>query len=796
MIAYEPVGLISHRMLDSHGADPESTDADTGTLPGMAFFSIVSLSMGIFHRAALAAMASLVIGSAAVAAEPEAAADRHPFPKRQPAPDFKEGLRWFNTDEPLSLESLRGKFVVLDFWTYCCINCMHILPELAKLEKAYPNEVVVIGVHSAKFDGEKLDENIREAILRHRIAHPVVNDADHAIWDAYAVSSWPSLRIIDPEGNFIAGESGEVTFELLDQFLRGAIPHYRQKGTLDVTPPDFRPERLDATAPLRFPGKVIFDEETSRLFIADSGNDRIVVAKVDPAAEGAITATVDFVIGSGTTGRGDGSFDAAGFNAPQGMALSDPDTLWIADTDNHLLRKADLVKRTVETVAGTGEQARGPWPGTRFNPARRQLVMSRQDGRYVDEPAKTPLNSPWDVCVHDGAIYVAMAGPHQIWRMPLDRTEIGPFAGNGREDIVDGKLLPKTPYQEGSSSFAQPSGLSTDGTSLFVADSEGSSIRVVPLPDPKGMVRGGVRTLVGTASLDRGRLFTFGDADGAAGVARLQHPLGVAWHDGTVYVADTYNGKVKAVDGAKGTVRTVGGDAADGLDEPAGIAFGAGMLWVADTNNHRIVAMRPDDGVVRPVALAMRDERPEPSAKPAAETVAQPAAKPVATKQPATAGAETPHLERPATDPPRTQPVRVAPQVDADGNRSITLSVVPEPPKGWKLNDLLPLKWELEASGDAGPVDATSLRRVTTVPKPKGPFTVTLPLTGGGGSVEFLLLVETGICSLTEGECRPSAAAIRIPVAIADDGKPVGEVKLPLPRIAGAGGIPGLEFFR
>jgi sugar lactone lactonase YvrE len=741
--------------------------------------------MGLFRRAGLAAMASLVICTAAAADEPKAAADRHPFPKRQPAPEFKEGLRWFNTDKPLSLESLRGKFVVLDFWTYCCINCMHILPELAKLEQAYPNEVVVIGVHSAKFDGEKLDENIRDAILRHRIVHPVVNDADHGIWDAYAVSSWPSLRIIDPEGNFIAAESGEVEFEVLDQFLRGAIPHYRERGTLDATPPRFRPERLESSEMLRFPGKVLFDEATSRLFIADSGNDRILVAKVDPTAEGAIMATVGAVIGSGTTGRGDGSFESAGFNAPQGLALSDENTLWIADTENHLLRKADLARRTVETAAGTGVQARGPWPGTRFNPASRQLVANRKDGRYVDDPAKTAINSPWDLCVHANAIYIAMAGPHQIWRMPLDRTEIGPFAGNGREDIVDGKLLPKTPYQEGASSFAQPSGLSTDGTSLFVADSEGSSIRAVPLPDSKGMVRGGVRTLVGTASLQRARLFTFGDVDGEAGTARLQHPLGVAWHDGTVYVADTYNGKVKAVDAVKGTVRTVGGDAADALDEPAGISFGAGMLWIADTNNHRVVAMRPGDGVVRPVRIAMPGDRPGP----AAEFVAT-------TKEPAAVEAEVPHLERPATEPVRAQPVRVAPQIDAQGNRSITLTVAPEPPKGWKLNDLLPLKWELEASGDTGPVDAAALRRVTTVSKPKGPFTVTVPLSGGDGTTELLLIVETGICSLTEGECRPSSAAIRIPVAIADDGKPVGAVNLPLPRVAGAGGIPGLEFFR
>jgi len=727
----------------------------------------------------IARLAAACLAIAAVMPSNAGAADaeQHPFPKRQRAPEFKPDLRWFNTEKPLTLESLRGKFVVLDFWTYCCINCMHILPELAKLEQAYPNQVVVVGVHSAKFDGEKLDDNIREAILRHRIAHPVVNDADHAIWDAYAVTSWPSIRIIDPEGNFIAGESGELRFETLDRFLKDAIPHYRTNGTLDETPLAFAAERLETEGPLRFPGKVVFDAATHRLFIADSGNDRIVVAKVDPAAPA--RGTIEAVIGSGRTGRADGDFESASFNQPQGLAVSGPDVLWIADTENHLIRRADLTTRTVKTVAGTGTQGHGPWPGTRFDPARRQLVAHRPDGRYVGDPAKTPLNSPWDLCIHGGAIYVAMAGPHQIWRMPLDASEIGAYAGNGLEDVVDGKLLPKVPYQEGTASFAQPSGLATDGERLFVADSEGSSIRVVPLADAKGMVRGGVRTVVGTAALERARLFTFGDVDGDAATARFQHPLGVAWHDGTIYVADTYNGKIKAIDTVGGVVRTVaGGGSPDELDEPAGIAFGAGRTWVADPNHHRIVVVNPADGSMETVDLSMAADRPKPEI-----TLA-------------TAEAEERHLARPAAEPVRAAPIRVAPQLDADGIRTITITVTPEPPKGWKLNELMPLKWEIEAIGEPGPVGAESLRHVLTVAKPKESFAVTLPLDGIDGKAELLLLVETGICSVGAGECRPVSAATRIPVTIASDGRPTGEVKIPLPKVAGAGGIPGLELFR
>jgi len=238
------------------------------------------------------------------------------------------------------------------------------------------------------------------------------------------------------------------------------------------------------------------------------------------------------------------------------------------------------------------------------------------------------------------------------------------------------------------------------------------------------------------------------------------------------------NGKVKAIDAARGVVRTVAGGAApDDLDEPAGIAFGAGRIWVADTNHHRIVVVNPADGSMETVELSTSDDRPKSEITLAA------------------AETEERHLGRPTAEPVRAAPVRVAPQLDADGNRSIMLTITPEPPKGWKLNDLMPLKWEIEAVGEAGPLAAASLRRVNAVAKPKGAFPVTLPLEGIEGKVELLLLVETGICSVGEGECRPSSAATRIPVTIAVDGGPQGEVKLPLPKITG-GGIPGLDLFR
>ncbi|PQO44588.1 hypothetical protein C5Y93_18730 [Blastopirellula marina] len=488
-------------------------------------------------------------------------------------------MQWMNTKGPLDLKDLKGKFVLLDFWTYCCINCMHILPELKKLEHEFPNQLVVIGVHSAKFENEKDTDNIREAILRYEIEHPVVNDNEMKIWNSYAVSSWPTMYLIDPEGNAVYLRKGEFKADDIRTILNAAIPYYRGNGSLDEKPIQFDllAYSQDPT-PLRFPGKVLADEKSNRLFIADSNHNRIVISSLG--------GELLEVIGTGEIGSADGDYQTAQFDHPQGMALVQ-DTLYVADTENHLLRKIDLKEKKVTTIAGVGRQGDSDetWPGLGTN-----ATLDNLPKRFFGSPKTTAINSPWALWPHGDDLYIAMAGPHQIWKMKLDESEIGPYAGNGREDIVDGPLLPSVPYQQGYSSFAQPSGLTSDGKTLFVADSEGSSIRAVPF-DPEG----DVRTLIGTAKLQFGRLFSFGDIDGPADKAKLQHALGVCYVDGTVYTADTYNNKIKAVDAVTGEVKTIAGTGKPGkadspaqFDEPAGLAHAGGKLYIADTNNHLI----------------------------------------------------------------------------------------------------------------------------------------------------------------------------------------------------------------
>jgi sugar lactone lactonase YvrE len=700
----------------------------------------------------------------------------HPFPKRAPAPEFPADLEWFNTGGPLALEDLRGRFVLLDFWTYCCINCMHILPELAKLEAAFPEELVVIGVHSAKFAEERLGDNIREAILRHRIAHPVVNDADHAIWNRYRVDTWPSLRVIDPEGNLVAAQSGEVEFESLERFFRTAIAHYREAGTLRAAPLALPRERLAAAGPLRFPGKLLVDEAGKRLFVADSGHDRIVVADLSVAGV-AVTATLAATIGSGRTGAADGGFEAASFNQPQGLALEPgagggpPTTLLVADTENHLLRRVRLDARSVETIAGTGRQSRA-------------VLLGMQPART------TPLNSPWDLLVHGGQIYVAMAGPHQIWRLPGDASVIGVHAGNGREDVVDGPLLPKKPFATGAASFAQPSGLATDGEWLFVADSEGSSIRAVPFAaKPGGPAAAAparrVRTVVGTSRLPRGRLFTFGDVDGPAETARLQHPLGVAWLDGGLFVADTYNNQVKAVDPASGAVRTVAGSGRRGkgddpaeFDEPAGIAAGAGLLWIADTNNHAIRVVDPATGTTR--TLVIRGLEPPPHV---VAEVAAAAPPPAALGPPPGPGSPLAGFgAAKEVDLGRVRGTIVA----TDSGRVARLVAVATPPEGWKLNDMTPVRWRIEAAGagPAAPAKPLTGRAPAGADAARaGEFTIDVPLdqqaAAGGPATPLVLVVDAILCEAKGTTCRPSS--VRAALSLEPAARPDPAVPVPLP---------------
>ena len=436
---------------------------------------------------------------------------------------------------------------------------MHTFPQLRKIERKYGDRVIVVGVHSPKFPAERETANLREAVLRYRIEHPVVNDRDFAVWQRFGGRAWPTLMFIDPEGRVIGKHEGELPFEQFDPVVSGMLKEFEERGLLQARPSTIALEEIREPArTLSFPGKVLATPDS--LYVADSNHHRIVVAGFD----GLIRRTY----GSGVPGYADGPTDRAAFQQPQGMARLGA-TLYVADTENHAIRAIDLESGVVTTLAGTGKQA-------------------LQAGMAGPGPS-TPLSSPWDLALLDRVLYIAMAGTHQIWTLDLDHGTVAPFAGTGREGLVDGP--------NDQAWFAQSSGLAILDGHLYVADSEVSAVRDVDLN------AGQVTTLVGED------LFVFGDRDGEGDVVRLQHPLGITGRDGILFLADSYNNKVKRLDPGRRMVTTwLGSGVADRADgpaasaafrEPGGVCAGVDGLYIADTNNHRIVVADWATGTVR-----------------------------------------------------------------------------------------------------------------------------------------------------------------------------------------------------
>jgi thiol-disulfide isomerase/thioredoxin len=605
------------------------------------------------------------------------------------------------------MTELRGKIVLLDFWTFCCINCHHILPELAKLEAKYKDELVVIGVHTAKFPAERETENIRRKVAEYRIKHPVVNDANQVLWNRFGVNSWPTLVLIDANGRYVDRASGEGNFEAVDRVIGQLVELHKSRGELNTNPIVFTPEmERSASGPLLYPGKVLADAEGKRLFIADTGHNRII--QTDSGGENPIT------IGNGEEGFDDGDFKKATFNRPQGMCLNE-DTLFVADTENHAIRAVDLKAGNVSTIAGIGKQASRVFPPGSSGPAK-----------------TTPLCSPWDVIQIPGdkALYIAMAGPHQIWKLDIASGVVGVFAGSGQEDIYDGNAA--------TARFAQPSGLATDGENLFVADSEVSGVRVITgINGQRGPL---VRTIVGEG------LFKFGDEDGRGSAVRLQHCLGLAYADDHLYIADTYNNKIKVSEPRNRVVRTFVGTRkpGDGEDpphfyQPGGLSAAGNKLYVADTNNHKIKVVDIKTRAVK--TLALSDLTP-------------------------------PQLARRRPSFPGAKSINAAAAQAAPG-KSIELAVSLSLPKGYKLNQESPMTYLLETPDKEGILSTKLSPTGEKVSPPKTEFKINVPLAKAakpGETFDLRLSLLTLICSEPSSLCRPRSLIWNVPITISESG--------------------------
>ena len=438
---------------------------------------------------------------------------------------------------------------------------------MRKLEEKYPDHVAVVGVHSGKYVAERVTERIREASLRLGATHPVLNDRQFRVWRAYAVNAWPTLVAVDPRGYVTGTHAGEFTVEAIAPFIERSIATAREGGLLNDEPLHFPADTspVSGSGVLRYPGKVAVAD--GNIAIADSGNHRVLVGQLDATGR---RAQITQVFG-GTRGFADGPAANARFDSPQGLCFDGDRALYVADAANHAIRNLDLATGDVRTIAGTGEQLR-----------------TRDDLRAG------ALSSPWDVTLIGDMLFVAMAGRHQIWGMPLANAQSGirtsglssvsvripdsAFVriGSGAEEIHDGS------HREAA--LAQPMGITNNGGRLFFVDAESSAVRWAHT-DPSGRVG----TIVGTG------LFDFGDTDGVGDDVRMQHQQGIALHDdGRLLVADSYNDALKWVDPATRRTETW----VRGFSEPSGVAMGKELVYVADTNAHRIAVVGLADGGV------------------------------------------------------------------------------------------------------------------------------------------------------------------------------------------------------
>ena len=482
--------------------------------------------------------------------------------------DNGENPEWLNVSEPLKASNLEDRVILLDFWTYACVNCMHMIPEIKKLEEEFGSKLTVIGVHSGKFDNEKNVEGIRNAIVKYDISHPVVNDSKFNIWNNFKVKSWPTLILIGPNGQIKGTYVGEGTSQQIREDVTKLVKKYRYSLNRDPLP--IVPEKNKIVGHvLSFPSKLEYVKDfeskgiakTPAILISNSGKNTIIVSS--------LSGDILLEIGSGKKGLTDGTIGSASFNNPHGLLYKNS-VIYVADTGNHALRKIDLKKNEVSTIAGSG--------------ARGQILLESKTAKESD------LASPWDLefFPDKNNIIIANSGTHQLLKYDITKEAISPFAGNGVEGIIDGSY-PKN-------NLAQPSAINIFSEKLYFIDSETSSLRVA---DKNGLVK----TLIGSD------LFKFGHKNGPAKEALMQHPVGLAVDDTGIYIADTHNSIIRKYDVSQATISDYSGSGKKNSDigsnlknvsynEPEDIVAVLDKFYIADTNNNRILVINRNSGDV------------------------------------------------------------------------------------------------------------------------------------------------------------------------------------------------------
>lgn len=445
------------------------------------------------------------------------------------APELPDGAGWVGGDE-LSLAGLRGRIVLLHFWTAGCINCIRVIEELRGLERRFADELTVIGVHTPRFARERDAEAVRGASARYRIQHPVLDDVDGVVRDAFAVRAWPTLVLIDAAGRIAATVSGEGH----DVVLASAIERLAEGAARVPRPPPAPLAPTPERRMLAFPGKVAVGANASgapRIAVADTGNDRVLVVRPDGVVVGRVR----------------------GLYQPQGVRYDGPDTLLVCDTG------ADRLLRYATEASGEGE-----------------VITDK-------------VVSPWDVVRWHGHLVIAGAGRHVLYAIDADG-EVQVIAGTGTEGHLDGPALQAHLAQpsalavtaEGELAF-----LDAEGSALRVLDRPGGHIRTLvgrglhDWGDTDGdRAHAALQHPQGLAAAPDGALYVSDTYNGLVRVWRGTHlwtvPLDEDWPlrepggidvlaDGRLVIADTGNHRTLIADPVSGEVgeHAIGGAPSD-----------------------------------------------------------------------------------------------------------------------------------------------------------------------------------------------------------------------------------------
>ena len=452
------------------------------------------------------------------------------------APELPRGLQWLNAPATTLYEQ-RGRIVALAFVNGASAWCAQRLNDLALLQARYLGRLQALAIHVPRFDSERDPQQALKRLRRHGNALPLAHDADWVAWQRFGVESWPTVLLIDGEGQVRHRAVGADGLADLERQIGRLCDGLRAPPDDDLR--SFRETRPEPRMPLNFPTGLVATPD--RLFVADTGHHRVLECNHH--------GRVIRQFGMGTPDLADGELNHAAFRRPQGLALV-RESLYVADTGNHALRRINLATSSVDTLCGNG-RAGEPAEGV------------------VDVPRNVPLSQPQALVVNNNQIYLAMAGDNRIWSYDLGSRDLRARAGSGQLDVRDGSGP--------MAAFAQPTGLASVLQTLYVCDAVGSAVRSVQL---RGDV---VQTLIGQGA------WVFGAEDGPRDSARLQHPQAIALSPDApvMWLADSGNGSLRTLRLGGGELTTV--SLPRPLHGPAGLSVAAGAVWIAETDAHAVL---------------------------------------------------------------------------------------------------------------------------------------------------------------------------------------------------------------